>query len=94
MSRRFAALLLRAGRSTKQARKELHQRMAHVEWCFNCGRQPSFEPDRPHGELVPCETEVVFCRRCPRMLCKDCYVNGVGADEDKSKWVRLCGVLE
>ena len=80
----------------------LAQRTTHVLWCHSCQRMPPFKMNSRHGhtsipanlvpaEVTPHDTEVVFCGGCPRKLCKECYVNGVGADEDQSTWVSLCG---
>ena len=76
-------------------------RSVHVLWCHCCRRVSAFKRQSRNGrgkipallapaEVVPYATEVVFCGRCPRKLCKECYVNGVGADEDRSTWVSLC----
>lgn len=43
----------------------------------------------PAVEVTPYNTEVIFCGGCPRKLCKDCYVNGDGHNDDQSTWVSL-----
>lgn len=76
-------------------RATLVHRKAHVLWCSCCRRMPLLDGKKEANtqplqlSLKAPDTEVVFCEKCPRKLCRACYALEVSSNEDRTAWVSL-----
>lgn len=91
---------IKAEKASAQRLRNVADRASHVLWCTVCKRTPLKAADRKdggekcspgfHPTEVPVDiakAHVLFCARCPRKVCRACYLREIEPSPDQTEWV-------